>query len=105
GLLSGLLMVVPNAMLAFYYSAKGRPDIAYSSQIGDCHICIPLCIGLYAIAAPITIPGTFQLGTGLIMGAGATLFLLTALLGRLPKLMGAVLALSYSVFLYQGILS
>ncbi len=105
GLLSGLLMVVPNALLAFYYSAKGRSDIAYSSQIGDCHICIPLCIGLYAIASPITIPATFEPGAAIIMGAGVTLFLFTAFLGRLPRIMGAILALSYSVFLYQGIIS
>ena len=50
GFLSGFLMVLPNGLLAFYYSAKGRSDIAYSSQIGDCHICIPLCLGLYAIS-------------------------------------------------------
>ncbi len=105
GLLSGLLMVVPNALLAFYYSAKGRSDIAYSSQIGDCHICIPLCIGLYAISDPITIPATFELGAYIIMGAGGILLLFTALLGRLPRIMGAVLTLSYSVFLYKGILS
>ncbi|MBI9088924.1 MAG: hypothetical protein JEZ12_06900 [Desulfobacterium sp.] len=105
GLLSGLLMVVPNAMLAFYYSAKGRSDIAYSSQIGDCHICIPLCIGVYAIASPITVPATFELGAGIIMVTGGVLLLFTALLGRLPRIMGAVLTLSYSVFLYRGIIS
>ena len=105
GLLSGLLMVVPNALLAFYYSARGRSDIAYSSQIGDCHICIPLCIGVYAIASPITVPATFELGAGIIMVTGGVLLLFTALLGRLPRIMGAVLTLSYSVFLYRGIIS
>ncbi|MDY0220516.1 MAG: hypothetical protein RBR67_05225 [Desulfobacterium sp.] len=104
GLLSGFLMVVPNALLAFYYSAKGRPDIAYSSQIGDCHICIPLCIGISAIFSPIAIPPTFEMGASIIMGAGILLFICTALLGRLPRIMGAGLALSYSIFLYRGIL-
>lgn len=104
GFLSGLLMVLPNGLLAFYYSAKGRSDIAYSSQIGDCHICIPLCIGLYAISSPITIGSTFGVGISILTGAGAILFLFTAILGRLPRIMGAGLALSYSIFVYRGIL-
>jgi len=105
GILSGFIMVIPNAMLAFYYSAKGRSDIAYSSQIGDCHICIPLCIGLYAMNAPISIPATFGPGVVIIIGSGITLFLFTAILGKLPRIMGIALALSYSIFLYKGIIS
>jgi cation:H+ antiporter len=97
-------MFVPNALLAFYYSAKGRSDIAYSSQIGDCHICIPLCIGLYAIVSPIVVPSSFGVGVAIITGAGGLLFVFTAVLGRLPRIMGATLALSYSIFVYHGIL-
>lgn len=105
GFLSGFLMVVPNALLAFYYSAKGRSDIAYSSQIGDCHICIPLCIGLYAIVSPIVVPQTFGMGVAIITGAGGLLFVFTTVLGGLPRIMGVTLALSYSFFVYHGILS
>ena len=46
GWLSGWLMVLPNALLAFYWGWKRRADIVYSSQVGDGHICIPLCLGL-----------------------------------------------------------
>jgi len=28
-------MVLPNALLAFYYGAKRRADIVYASQVGD----------------------------------------------------------------------
>jgi len=41
GWLSGWLMVLPNALLAFFYAARRRADIVYASQIGDGHICIP----------------------------------------------------------------
>ncbi len=104
GFLSGLLMVVPNALLAVYYSAKGRSDIAFSSQIGDCHICIPLCIGLFAIFSPITVPPAFGVGVAIITCAGGLLFLFTAALGRLPRIMGATLAFSYLIFVYQNML-
>jgi cation:H+ antiporter len=49
GILSGCLMVLPNAVLAAYYAWAGRADIVYSSQVGDGHICIPMCIGLFAM--------------------------------------------------------
>ena len=42
GWLSGWLMVLPNAILSLYYAWRNRADIAYSSQVGDAHICIPL---------------------------------------------------------------
>ena len=50
--LTGLLMVLPNALLALYYARIKRADIVFSSQIGDGHICIPMCIGLFALFAP-----------------------------------------------------
>jgi len=103
GILSGILMVIPNAILALYYSAKGRPDIAYSSQMGDCHICIPLCIGLYALFTPITLPQSFLPGITVILGAGCVHLFFTTLTGRIPKIMGGVLALGYLFFAYKGL--
>lgn len=103
GVVSGLLMVIPNGMLAFYYAAVGRSDIAYSSQIGDAHICIPMCIGIYALFSPMAIPESFATGIWILLGAIlAHLFFLGAL-GRLPRFAGALLAGSYVVFLYNGI--
>ncbi len=49
GWLSGWLDVLPNAMLAVYYAWTRRPEIVYTSQVGDGHICIPLCIGIFAL--------------------------------------------------------
>src|SRR5688572_29755723 len=47
GWLSGWLMVLPNALLALYFGATRRAEVVYTSQIGDGHICIPLCIGVF----------------------------------------------------------
>ncbi len=102
GILSGLLMVLPNGFLAVYYAAVNRADIAYSSQIGDCHICIPLCIGIFALFSPINIPPFFETAVFCIMGAGAGLFLLTALFGKLPRWAGGLLLGLYGFFIYKG---
>ena len=52
GWLSGFLMVVPNGLLACYYAYGKRADIVYSSQVGDGHICIPMCIGMQMCPSP-----------------------------------------------------
>jgi len=103
GWLSGLLMVLPNALLALYYAHARRADIVYSSQIGDGHICIPMCIGLFALFGQIGIPGYFHLGVILIAGAGLVHLIFIAFWGRLPRMMGLFLAVAYAYFLYWGI--
>ncbi len=85
GILSGILMAIPNALLAVYYSMKGRADIAYSSQLGDCHICIPLCIGLYALFTPIALPQGFSTGIMAILAAGCVHLFFTGITGRIPR--------------------
>jgi cation:H+ antiporter len=104
GWLSGALMVLPNAFLAVYYSRIGRQDIVLSSQIGDGHICIPMCIGLFALFNPIAIPGVFLTGIYIILGAGVVHFLSIAALGRTPHFVGFGLIGAYGVFLYKGII-
>jgi cation:H+ antiporter len=104
GWLSGWLMVLPNALLAFYYARRGKPEVVYTSQIGDGHICIPLCIGIFAIRHPIRVPDFFQTGVVMLLGAAVLHFALVALLGRLPRWMGAGLCAAYGVFLYLGLL-
>lgn len=104
GWLSGGLMVLPNAFLAMYYSHIRRQDIVLSSQIGDGHICIPMCIGLFAVFNPIQVPAFFQTGIFVILGAGAIHFLSIALLGRVPRFMGFGLIGAYAFFLYKGII-
>lgn len=104
GWLSGALMVLPNAFLALYYARRGRQDIVVSSQIGDSHICIPMCIGLFALFDPIRVPDFFQTGVYVILGAAAVHFLSIALLGRLPRVMGFGLIGAYAFFLYRGLL-
>jgi cation:H+ antiporter len=104
GWLSGGLMVLPNAFLAMYYSRIRRQDIVLSSQIGDSHICIPMCIGLFSVFNPIQVPDFFQTGIYVILGAGAIHFLSIAFLGRVPRFMGFGLIGAYAFFLYKGII-
>jgi cation:H+ antiporter len=104
GWFSGILMVLPNAFLALYYAHIGRQDIVISSQIGDGHICIPMCIGLFAVFNPIRIPASFQTGAYIILGAGLIHFLSIAALGRIPRFVGAGLIGVYAFFLYNGLI-
>ncbi|MFA6903273.1 MAG: sodium:calcium symporter [Gallionellaceae bacterium] len=104
GWFSGLLMVLPNAFIALYYAWLGRQDIVISSQIGDGHICIPMCIGLFAVFNPIQLPGSFLMGTYLILGAGLVHFLFIGILGRIPRFVGAGLIGAYAYFLYKGLI-
>ena len=104
GWLSGALMVLPNAMLAIYFSRINRQDIVVSSQIGDNHICIPMCIGLFALFDTITVPPSLQAGILIILGAGAAHFVLIALFGRTQRFFGYGLLGAYAVFLYQGVI-
>jgi cation:H+ antiporter len=105
GLLSGWLMVLPNALLALYYGWTRRPEIIYTSQVGDGHICIPLCIGIFALYHPISLPASFQVGMLILIGATAIHFFFVAVLGRLPRIMGVLLTGAYGYFLYKGFLS
>lgn len=104
GWFSGMLMVLPNAFLALYYSHIGRQDIVLSSQIGDGHICIPMCIGLFSIFNTIQVPDFFQMGTYIILGAGAIHFLSIAMFGRVPRIAGVGLIGGYAYFLYAGLI-
>jgi cation:H+ antiporter len=103
GWLSGWLMVLPNALLALYYAFRRRADIAYASQIGDGHICIPLCLGLSALLAPLPVPKFFELGLALLVGAAALHALCVVFLNGLPRWMSWPLLLAYAAFLAVGL--
>ena len=104
GWLSGWLMVLPNALLAFFYAARGRADIAYASQIGDGHICIPLCVGLSALLNPISIPAFFETGVAILIGAAAVHAICVLVANGLPRWMGWPLVASYVWFLGAGLM-
>jgi cation:H+ antiporter len=103
GWLSAWLMVLPNAILALYYGWKRRADIVYSSQIGDGHICIPLCVGLFALAKPIPLPAFFQNGIVILLAATGVHFLVVVTIGRLPRWAGWVLLVAYGWFVFAGL--
>jgi cation:H+ antiporter len=102
GWLSGWLMVLPNALLAFYYAARRRADIAYASQVGDGHICIPLCLGLTALFAPVTVPAFFETGLAILLGAALVHSLCVLFANGLPRWMGWPLVAAYGWFVAIG---
>jgi cation:H+ antiporter len=105
GWLSGWLMVAPNALLALYYGAKRRADVVYASQVGDGHICIPLCVGLCALVRPVPVPAFFETSMLVIFGATLVHFGFVTLLGRLPRWAGAGMIAAYAWFLYAGLIA
>lgn len=105
GWITGWLLVLPNALLAFYYAARRRADIVYASQIGDGHICIPLCLGLFAVLRPVPIPDFFLQAVGLLGIAVVVHAACLLTVGRLPRWVGGGLVLAYGAFVYSGLLA
>jgi len=102
GWLSGLLMVVPNGLIAFYYAARRRAEVVYASQVGDGHVCIPLCLGLAAVLSPVELPPAF-LGGLVLLGATFAVHLVAVIvLGGLPRWAGWGLLAGYAAFLVSG---
>ena len=103
--ISGWIMVLPNAVLAFYYGWRGQPETVYASQVGDAHVSIPLCIGVYTLYHTMDLPPYFQLGIMILLGATLLHLFFVAVFGRLPRIIGLGLIAAYGYFLWQGLLS
>jgi cation:H+ antiporter len=103
GWLSGWLMVLPNALLAFYYGWRKQPEVVYTSQVGDAHISIPLCLGVYALYHTMVMPAYFQAAMYLLLGATLVHMMFVAVFGRLPRIAGFALVVAYGWFLKKGL--
>jgi cation:H+ antiporter len=97
-------MVLPNAVLAFYYGWCKQPETVYASQVGDAHVSIPLCIGVYALYHTIDLPPFFHTGMFILLGATLVHLFFITVFGQLPRFVGWVLVAAYGVFLYKGLL-
>ena len=86
GWLTGWLMVLPNAILALYWGWRRRPGVVYSSQVGDGHICIPLCLGVFAVMKPLPISAFLQPGARPVARLGGVARRLPARERRPPAL-------------------
>jgi len=104
GWVSGWLMVLPNALLAFYYAWRKQPEVVYASQVGDAHISIPLCLGVFALYHTMPMPAFFKTGMLLLIGATMLHMVFVTIFGRLPRLAGIALVLAYGYFLKMGLL-
>ncbi|HEY3761766.1 MAG TPA: sodium:calcium symporter [Verrucomicrobiae bacterium] len=104
GWLTGWLMVLPNALLAFYYGWKGQPETVYASQVGDCHVSIPFCLGIYCLYHTMVMPAFFQAGMFILLGATVLHILFVLIFGQLPKFFGWILLAGYGFFLWKGLL-
>jgi cation:H+ antiporter len=106
GWLSGWLMVLPNASLALYYGWKRQPEVIYTSQVGDGHICVPLCVGLAALFYPVSsMPPIFETAVAFLVGAVVIHTLVILSFGQLPRFMGWLLTAVYGYFLYLGLIA
>ena len=105
GWLTGWLMVLPNAVLALYWGWKRRADVVYTSQVGDGHICIPLCLGLIALAKPVPMVAFSTTALGLLVGAAALHGIMLLATGGLPRWAGGALVAAYGWFVYAGLLA
>ena len=103
GWLSGWLTVLPNGILAFYYGWRKQPEVVYTSQVGDGHICIPFCIGVFALFKTFAVPKFFEPGVELLVAATAVHIFFVTLLGRLPRFAGLLLVAAYGWFVYKGL--
>jgi cation:H+ antiporter len=103
GWVSGVLMVLPNALLAFYYGAKRRMDVVYTSQSGDAHICIPLCIGIFATFHAISVSDFLQQSLLVLMGLCAVHLFFVVTIGRLPRIFAALFIAAFGYFLWSGL--
>lgn len=103
GWLSGVLMVLPNALLAFFYGAKNRMDVVYTSQSGDAHICIPLCIGIFAAFRAIPSGEFLQQSLLILMSLCVAHLLFVVTVGRLPRLFAALFLVAFGYFLWAGL--
>ncbi len=103
GWASGVLMVLPNALLAFYYGSKNRMDVVYTSQSGDAHICIPLCIGIFAAFHAIPSGEFLQRSLLILMGLCAVHLVFVMVFGRLPRFAAALFIAAFSYFLWAGL--
>jgi cation:H+ antiporter len=102
GWLTGWLMVLPNGILAIYYARRGNPEVVYTSQVGDGHVSIPLCIGVFCLYRPMPVPEFFYLGAKLLILAGAVHLVFIGAGGRLPRWAGIGLCVAYFIFLCAG---
>ena len=73
-----------------FFLARGYRVVAHdrrghgrSSQVGDGHICIPLCLGLFALIKPLPVPAFFELSMMILLGVTAAHFLFVSAFGRL----------------------
>jgi cation:H+ antiporter len=104
GWLSGWLMVLPNMVLAFYYIWRKQPEVVYTSQVGDAHISIPLCLGIFALYHTMPMPPFFQTGMLLLLGVTLLHIVCVALIGRLPRMAGFALLAANVYFLKKGLI-
>jgi cation:H+ antiporter len=103
GWLTAWLMVLPNAALALYYAVKRRADIVYASQVGDGHICIPLCLGLGAVFSPGAMPAWLPDGLLVLAGAAGAHALGVLICGGLPRWLAPGFFLAYGWCLQRGL--
>jgi len=104
GWLSGFLMVLPNGMLAIYYAWFKQPATVYASQVGDAHVSIPLCLGVFALFRPLVMPPMFHTAMLILLGTTLAHLFFVGVLGRLPRPAGVLLVGAFVYFVWTGLI-
>ena len=103
GWLSGVLMVLPNALLAIYYGSHRRMDVVYASQVGDGHICIPFCMGLFAVIHPFAVGDFLSRTLFILMGLFCCHLIFIMIVPKFSRIFAAVFVAVFCVFVWLGL--
>jgi cation:H+ antiporter len=103
GWFSGALMVLPNALLAAYYGARKRMDIVYISQIGDAHVCVPLCVGVFAVFHAFEVGAFLMQSLLIVMAICAVHLIFITVVRRFSRMFGLVFVSAFFVFIWLGL--
>ena len=104
GWLSGFLMVLPNGVLALYYAWFKQPATVYASQVGDAHVSIPLCLGVFALFHPMGLPPMYHTAMLILLGVTLVHLFFVGVLGKLPWPAGLILVVVFIYFVGTGLL-
>ena len=103
GWFSGVLMVLPNALLAIYYGSHRRMDIVYASQVGDAHVCIPFCVGLFVVMRPFQVGEFLLQSLFILMGLFLSHLIFMMMIPKFSRVFAALFIAVFFVFIWLGL--
>jgi cation:H+ antiporter len=91
-------------VLALYYAWFKQPATVYASQVGDAHVSIPLCLGVFALFHPMGLPPMYHTAMLILLGVTLVHLFFVGVLGKLPWPAGLILVVVFIYFVGTGLL-